>query len=347
MASYPSAVAIFPTHVNITDIIDASHPNNIQDEVIALETELGIDPATSTTPSPSGTFTAVSTAYADLTLRLANIETGIVSDAHSQYIRKAGDTGNIITPAASTTKGLVIKAASGQTANLQEWQNSSGTVITRVDSTGALIGTASGNVALSTFTAAGDIVVATGSGAVTNLASGAQGTTLFSNGSTLYWGAPIQGTTGAQGAQGVQGNQGTIGTQGLNGIQGTTGAQGTTGTQGLTGVQGQFGAQGTQGILGIQGIAGAVAAQGLQGTSGAQGVQGTLGIQGVQGITGFAAAQGWTGPQGIQGVQGPQGLQGTVGIQGADGYGAQGIQGIEGPAGAGSAAFSEFLLIGA
>jgi hypothetical protein len=375
MASYPSAIALFPTHVNITEIIDASHPNNIQGEVVAIQTELGLNPATSTTPSPSGTFVATSTAFADLVARLANIETGIVSDAHNQYIRKAGDTANIITPAASTTKGLVIKAAGGQTANLQEWQDSTSTVVTRIDSSGALIGTASGNVALSTVTTAGDLIVGTGSAAVSRLASGAQGTALYSNGSVLYWAAPIQGTTGSQGIQGVQGAQGTTGIQGNTGTQGTQGVQGNQGAQGQTGTQGQVGSQGTQGLLGLQGIAGAVAAQGIQGPSGTQGaqgsngaqgitgtgsqgvqgffgpqgIQGTLGTQGIQGITGFAAAQGWTGPQGTQGVQGTTGIQGFQGIQGG-GFnqlqGTQGIQGPEGAAGAGSG-ISELLLIGA
>ena len=112
MASYPSAVALFPTHVNITEIIDASHPNNIQGEVIAIQTELGTDPATSTSPSPSGTFNASSTPFTDVATRLANIETSVVSDAHTQYIRKSGDTGNVILPAATTTKGLAVRAAS-------------------------------------------------------------------------------------------------------------------------------------------------------------------------------------------------------------------------------------------
>jgi hypothetical protein len=139
MASYPSQVATFPTHVNIIEVIDASHPNNIQSEVVALEVTIGTNPTTSTTPSPSGTFTGTSTVYSTVKDRLANIETGVVSDAHTQYLRKSGDSANVITPSATSVKGLVIKGASGQVANLQEWQNSSGSVVCAIDPSGVIV----------------------------------------------------------------------------------------------------------------------------------------------------------------------------------------------------------------
>jgi hypothetical protein len=51
-AQYPTAiVSSFTTHVNQTEIIDASHPNLLQAEVQAIETTLGI------TPENSGNFT--------------------------------------------------------------------------------------------------------------------------------------------------------------------------------------------------------------------------------------------------------------------------------------------------
>lgn len=325
MATYPNQVVTFPTHVNITEIIDASHPNNIQGEVVALETAIGTNPFTSTSPSPSGVFNAVSTVFANLNARLANIETGIVSDAHSQYIRKAGDTANVITPALATTKGLVIKGASGQSANLQEWQTSAGAVVTRIDSSGNLIGTASGNVPLSTVTTAADLIVGTGSATVSRLGAGVQGTALYSNGGTLYWGAPVQGTTGTQGVQGRQGTQGTTGTQGTFGTQGLQGAQGTQGIQGNTGTQGLSGAQGTQGTLGLQGIQGRTGAQGLTGLQGTAGAIGAQGLQGTQGVQGRQGVQGFTGPEGAQGIIGLQGTQGLSGF--AVAQGAQGTSG--------------------
>jgi hypothetical protein len=135
-ASYPTSIAGFLDKVNVVDIIDASHPNSIQSEVIAIETTLGTEPNRSTTPSSSGTFNGASNLFSTVGLRLNNIETGVVSDAHTQYLRKAGDTTNVITVGASTTKGLVIKGAASQSANLQEWQNTGGTVLSSIDSAG-------------------------------------------------------------------------------------------------------------------------------------------------------------------------------------------------------------------
>jgi hypothetical protein len=135
-AAYPTGIASFINKVNVTDIIDASHPNALQDEVIATQTTLGSEPNRSTSPSAGGTFNATSNLFSTVGLRLNNIEVGVVSDAHTQYLRKAGDTANVITIGASTTKGLVVRGAASQSANLQDWQDSSSTVLAKIDSTG-------------------------------------------------------------------------------------------------------------------------------------------------------------------------------------------------------------------
>jgi hypothetical protein len=126
-ASYPSAVRSFSTKTNVLDIIDASDPNSLQEEVIAIETSLGINPALSTTPNPSSGFTATSTQYSTLAQRLANIENGIVGDSHTQYLKKAG--GETITNATASNVAIIVKGASSQSANLQEWKNSSNTTV--------------------------------------------------------------------------------------------------------------------------------------------------------------------------------------------------------------------------
>ena len=140
-ASYPSSVKVFPTHVNVTEIIDAGHPNTIQDEVVAVESTLGVLPSLSTTPSSNGTFDGTSYLFSTVSDRIANVETGVVADTHIQYIRKTGDTDNIIEPALATTVGLVIKGASSQTANLLELKDSSGTVVAYIDAAGNLTAT--------------------------------------------------------------------------------------------------------------------------------------------------------------------------------------------------------------
>jgi hypothetical protein len=137
-ASYPTSIRVFTTKTNVTDVVDASHPNSVQEEVVAIQSTLGASPQVSTAPSPSGTFTATSTSFLSVNARLGNIETGVVADSHSQYIRKTGDTGNIITPASGSTKGLVIRANASQSAALAEWQNSGGTALASISSTGAL-----------------------------------------------------------------------------------------------------------------------------------------------------------------------------------------------------------------
>lgn len=122
MATYPSQLKTFQNKSNTTDIIDASHPNTIQDELAAVQATLGTVPYRSTTQTPSADFVSTATDFDTVTLRLANIEKGLVVDAHSQYIRKTADNANVVIPSNASTKGFVIRAITNQTANLQEWQ---------------------------------------------------------------------------------------------------------------------------------------------------------------------------------------------------------------------------------
>jgi hypothetical protein len=135
-ASYPGAVRPFVNKTNVVDIIDAAHPNSLQEEVVAIESTIGLNPALSTAPSPSGTFSATATQYTTLVQRLANIETGIVADVHTQYVRKTGN--ETIVNGTSTNVALVIKGAASQSANLLEWRNSSNTLLASVSASGVL-----------------------------------------------------------------------------------------------------------------------------------------------------------------------------------------------------------------
>jgi len=134
MATYPSGLVNFTAKANTVDTIDASHPNLIQEEVYAIEAAVGTNPATSTT---GGTYSSAATTYANVSARIANVEAGITTDVHTQYLRKAGDSDNVITaPSAGTTKGLIVKGGSSQSVSLQEWQNSGGTALAKVDQLG-------------------------------------------------------------------------------------------------------------------------------------------------------------------------------------------------------------------
>jgi hypothetical protein len=64
--------------------------------------------------------------------------TGLGDDDHSQYVllTPTTDSRNTIQPSAATVKGLIIKGAASQSDSLLEWQDSSGNVLTAVDSAG-------------------------------------------------------------------------------------------------------------------------------------------------------------------------------------------------------------------
>lgn len=62
----------------------------------------------------------------------------IVTTSANSGLSEAFDGAFKILPAANTVKGLVIKSVSGQSADLQEWQNSGGTPLSTMDSAGKL-----------------------------------------------------------------------------------------------------------------------------------------------------------------------------------------------------------------
>lgn len=134
-AVYPGSIRVFTTKVNNVDIIDASHPNVLQEEVIALQSTLGVDPQVSS--GLSGTYISTSTEFTSVADRLDNIEKGVVGDVHTQYVKRSGGTG--ITLTSASTVGLTIQGAASQTANLQEWKNSSGTVVAAIAPDGSLL----------------------------------------------------------------------------------------------------------------------------------------------------------------------------------------------------------------
>lgn len=115
-ASYPASVRLFSTKRDINDVIFAEHPNSLQEEIAAIQTFTGLNPHISTAPNPAGTFIATASVFASLAARLANIETGVVSDSHTQYLRLTGGalTGALTVPSPLTVRdGTLSKAAGG------------------------------------------------------------------------------------------------------------------------------------------------------------------------------------------------------------------------------------------
>jgi len=124
-ASYPSSVHVFTPHVNTIDVIDASHPNILQDEVTAIESTLGTTPNVSTTPATTG-WTGTSTSFSSVAARLANIELGIVGDSHSQYVKNSVITakGDLIVGSAAATATNLSAGTTGQVLSVDPTQTS-------------------------------------------------------------------------------------------------------------------------------------------------------------------------------------------------------------------------------
>lgn len=133
MASYPRQVATFPTHHDNVDTVFAADPNNIQDEVIAVEKALGINPQVSSGLDPSK-YQAGAQTFADLSTRVANIEAGLGADTHGQYVRKSGD---IMTPSA-TGDGLTIQLPANYNGRPIRVVDSNGNTLLSLDGQGNL-----------------------------------------------------------------------------------------------------------------------------------------------------------------------------------------------------------------
>jgi hypothetical protein len=138
-ASYPLSVRPFSTKTNILDVIDAADPNSLQEEVVAIETVVGINPALSTAPLDATGFVRTSTQYNTIVQRLANIENGIVGDSHAQYVKKAGN--ETITNAVASNVALTVRGATSQSANLQNWRTSGNVTVASVSSAGVITAT--------------------------------------------------------------------------------------------------------------------------------------------------------------------------------------------------------------
>lgn len=125
-AIFPTAIKTFTKKIDNSDPVVAADVNSVYDEVSAVESALGVNPAT--TGSWLGTF-STGTTWGSVGARIQNIEYGL-NEAYTNFTDKRG--GSTITPSTTTVVGVKVKARSAQTANLQEWRNSSDTVVTAV-----------------------------------------------------------------------------------------------------------------------------------------------------------------------------------------------------------------------
>lgn len=141
-AQYPNSIKTFVTKVDLQDYVIADDVNQIYDEVTAMQSTIGTTPQVSGVWG-SGTF-ATTTNWTSTKARIQNIENGLYSVIQT-YVTNVG--GSTITPASSSTVGLTIKAAAGQTANLVEFKNSSGAVVAYISASGAFVSLVDGGTA--------------------------------------------------------------------------------------------------------------------------------------------------------------------------------------------------------
>lgn len=117
-AVYPGSIKSFTIKVNNTDIIDAAHPNTLQDEVVAIETTLGTNPALGTSNLSTATYDNNGTLFTNVSARIANIEKGVVGDTHTQYLKKTGGTvTGTVTMSGATITGVPTPSSSSDVAN--------------------------------------------------------------------------------------------------------------------------------------------------------------------------------------------------------------------------------------
>jgi hypothetical protein len=143
-ASYPISIKTFVAKVNLQDLVVAEDVNGVYDEVTAIETQLGAGGVATSDTWGSYTFSSATTNWGSLRLRLRNIEAGVYTAVTARVSTTGGST---VVPSSASTKGVIIKGAASQTANLLEFQNSSGTVTGSVNAAGAFVGVVDGGTA--------------------------------------------------------------------------------------------------------------------------------------------------------------------------------------------------------
>lgn len=132
-ASYPLNVKTnFSSKIDFTTTVIAQHVIDLDQEVTAIETALGTYPTLSA--GWTGEF-AFDTEWQTLRDRIQNIEYGL-GYVWNDYVDVKG--GSSIVAETASTVGIVVKGAASQSADLTQWQTSSGTVVSKVDAAGEL-----------------------------------------------------------------------------------------------------------------------------------------------------------------------------------------------------------------
>lgn len=121
-ASFPATIASFPTRLD-GQVIDNTHMNSVQEEIVAVQSLLG----TSLLNKATGAYDAVVSSYGNLSSRIANIERGVASTdtaIHPQFLPKSGGT---VQPSAGDVVSLVVRQSPNATTDVFQVKNAAGT----------------------------------------------------------------------------------------------------------------------------------------------------------------------------------------------------------------------------
>ena len=147
-ASYPSSVKSFTTKVDFADTVLAEHVNSLQDEVNALEANLGTFIKTGS--GWVGSFDQVTTNWNTLKDRIANIEYGL-NVAYSAKLPTGGTTGQVLVK--SSNSDYAVGWTTGDFLPSQTGNN--GKYLTTDGSTASWATVAQGGETISSFLLAG------------------------------------------------------------------------------------------------------------------------------------------------------------------------------------------------
>lgn len=98
-ASYPASVKSFTTKVDFTDTVLAAHVNDLQDEVISIESTVGTSIKTGS--GWVGSFDQITTSWNTLKDRINNIEYGL-NTAYAGRMPTGGTIGQVLIKNSST-----------------------------------------------------------------------------------------------------------------------------------------------------------------------------------------------------------------------------------------------------
>jgi len=133
-AQYPSSITSqLVKKVDLSSVVYAADVNDAYDEIVAIQTVVGANPAN---PGTWGSAEwSEPAAFSTVASRIKNLENGTYF-LQRRFVSKLG--GSVIQPSTASTKGLILKGASSQTGNLLELQNSSGTVLGSISASGTV-----------------------------------------------------------------------------------------------------------------------------------------------------------------------------------------------------------------